>query len=160
MRALARDYEITRKMSEANVMVEVQDTNDNSPIFTQKDYKISVLESAKPSRIVLNVRATDMDSSSTEQEVKRGYGEVRYSLVGENANMFEVEPITGNIQVNEFILILFYRSYYRMLNLYFCRLQPIRHLIEKSSRFFVSTSLHRTFLKVEQNREAPELWSL
>lgn len=109
MRALARDYEITRKMSEANVMVEVQDTNDNSPIFTQRDFKISVLESAKPSRIVLNVRATDMDSSSTEQEVKRGYGEVRYSLVGENANMFEVEPITGNIQASEFIFILFYR---------------------------------------------------
>lgn len=45
VRALARDYEITRKMSEANVIVDVQDTNDNSPVFTQKDYKISVLES-------------------------------------------------------------------------------------------------------------------
>lgn len=109
VRALARDYEITRKMSEANLIVEVQDMNDNSPIFTQKDYKISVLESVKPPKIVLNVRATDMDSSSTEQEVKRGYGEVRYSLVGENANMFEVEPITGNIQVNKFIFIHFTR---------------------------------------------------
>ncbi|KAG7208603.1 hypothetical protein KM043_014812 [Ampulex compressa] len=99
VRALARDYEITRKMSEANVIVEVQDTNDNSPIFSQKDYKISVLESAKSSKIVLNVKASDMDSSNTEQEVKRGYGEVRYSLVGENANVFEVEPITGNIQI-------------------------------------------------------------
>lgn len=100
VRALARDYEITRKMSEANIIVEVQDVNDNSPAFTQKDYKISVLESAKPSKIVLNVKATDMDSSNTEQEVKRGYGEVRYSLIGENANIFEVDPITGNIQVN------------------------------------------------------------
>ncbi|XP_017756092.1 PREDICTED: cadherin-23 [Eufriesea mexicana] len=99
VRALARDYEITRKMSEANVMVEVQDTNDNSPIFTQNDYKISVLESAKPSKIVLIVKATDMDSSNTEQEVRRGYGEVRYSLVGGDSNMFEVEPITGNIQI-------------------------------------------------------------
>ncbi|XP_016921882.1 cadherin-23 isoform X3 [Apis cerana] len=99
VRALARDYEITRKMSEANVIVEVQDTNDNNPVFAQKDYKISVLESEKPSKIVLNVKATDMDSSNTEQEVRRGYGEVRYSLIGENANMFEVEPITGNIQI-------------------------------------------------------------
>lgn len=96
-------------MSEANLIVEVQDMNDNNPIFTQKDYKISVLESVKPPKIVLNVKATDMDSSSTEQEVKRGYGEVRYSLVGENANMFEVEPITGNIQVNKFIFIHFTR---------------------------------------------------
>jgi len=86
-------------MSEANVIVEVHDINDNSPIFEQKDYKISVLESVKPSKIVLNVQAVDMDSSKTEQEVQRGYGEVRYSLTGENANLFEVDPIMGNIQV-------------------------------------------------------------
>lgn len=102
VRALARDYDITRKMSEANVIVEVQDINDNNPVFTQKDYKISVLESAKPLKIVLNVKATDMDSSDTEQEIKRGYGEVRYSLTGENANLFEVDPILGNIQVKTF----------------------------------------------------------
>lgn len=86
-------------MSEANVIVEIQDINDNNPVFTQKDYKISVLESIKPSMVVLNVKAIDMDSSSTEQEVRRGYGEVRYSLTGENANLFEVDPIMGNIQV-------------------------------------------------------------
>lgn len=99
MRALASDYDTTRKMSEANVIVEIQDINDNSPTFSQKDYKISVLESAKSSKIVLNVKATDMDSSSTEEEIKRGYGEVRYSLTGENANLFEVDPLLGNIQV-------------------------------------------------------------
>ncbi|KYQ51361.1 Cadherin-23 [Trachymyrmex zeteki] len=99
VRALARDYDITRKMSEANVIVEVHDINDNIPVFGQKDYKISVLESAKPSKIVLNVQALDMDSSKTEQEVQRGYGEVRYSLTGENANLFEVDPIMGNIQI-------------------------------------------------------------
>jgi len=86
-------------MSEANVIVEVHDINDNSPVFEQKDYKISVLESVKPSKIVLNVQAVDMDSSKTEQEVQRGYGEVRYSLTGENANLFEVDSIMGNIQV-------------------------------------------------------------
>ncbi|XP_012288169.1 cadherin-87A [Orussus abietinus] len=101
VRALTRDYEITRRKSEANIIVDVHDVNDNSPIFTQKDYKISVLESSQAGKIVLNVKATDMDSSNTEQEVKRGYGEVRYTLTGENANMFEIEPITGNIQIAE-----------------------------------------------------------
>jgi len=86
-------------MSEANVIVEIQDINDNSPTFNQKDYKISVLESTKSSKVILNVNAMDVDCSNTEQEVKRGYGEVRYSLTGENANLFEVDPITGNIQV-------------------------------------------------------------
>ncbi|XP_017888603.1 cadherin-23 [Ceratina calcarata] len=99
VRALARDYEITRRMSEANVIVEVLDVNDNSPTFTQNDYKISILESEKPSKIVLSVRATDLDSSNTEEEIKRGYGEVRYSLIGENANMFEIEPTIGNIKI-------------------------------------------------------------
>ena len=86
-------------MSEATVIVEVQDTNDNSPIFNHADYKISVLESSKPSKIILNVRATDADSSNTEQEIKRGYGEVRYALTGENANLFEIDSISGNIQI-------------------------------------------------------------
>lgn len=84
------------------MIVEIHDTNDNNPVFSQKDYKISVLESAKPSKIVLNVKATDLDSSNTEQEIQRGYGEVRYSLTGENANLFEMDPITGNIQVKIF----------------------------------------------------------
>lgn len=84
------------------MIVEIHDTNDNSPIFGQKDYKISVLESVKPSKIVLNVNAMDLDSSNTEQEIQRGYGEVRYSLTGENANLFEVDPVTGNIQVKIF----------------------------------------------------------
>lgn len=99
MRALARDYDITRKMSEAKVIVEIQDINDNTPFFTYKDYKVSVLESAKPGKVLLNVKALDMDSSKNPQEVKRGYGEVRYSLTGENANLFEVDSITGQIQV-------------------------------------------------------------
>lgn len=87
-------------MSEANVIIQVQDINDNSPIFTHKDYKIAILESVAPSKIILNVKATDKDSSNTEQEKKRGYGEVRYALTGENANMFEIDTINGNIQVN------------------------------------------------------------
>ncbi|XP_012262137.2 cadherin-23 isoform X2 [Athalia rosae] len=99
VRALARDHEISRSMSEVNVIVQVQDINDNSPIFNQKDYKISVLESSAPSKIVLNVKATDMDSSNTEQEVKRGFGEIRYSLIGENADLFEIDPISGNILI-------------------------------------------------------------
>ncbi|XP_057327404.1 cadherin-23 isoform X2 [Microplitis mediator] len=101
VRALALDYDITRRMSETTVIVEVQDTNDNSPVFTQKDYKVSVLEDSKPGKIILNIKAVDMDSSNTEQEIRRGFGEVRYALTGENANLFEIDPMTGNIQIAE-----------------------------------------------------------
>ncbi|XP_014206917.1 cadherin-23 [Copidosoma floridanum] len=99
VRALTRDYEITRRMSEANVQVSVQDVNDNSPEFTQKDYKIAVLESDKPPKVVLTVKATDMDSANSEAEIKRGYGVVRYSLTGENANLFEIDPVNGSIRI-------------------------------------------------------------
>ncbi|KAK0090985.1 hypothetical protein PV326_003908 [Microctonus aethiopoides] len=101
VRALARDYDITRKMSETTVIVAVQDINDNSPLFTQKNYKVSVMEDAKPSKIILNVKAIDTDSSITEQEIKRGYGEVRYALTGENANLFKIDSISGNIEIAE-----------------------------------------------------------
>lgn len=105
VRALTRDYEITRRMSEANVIVSVQDVNDNTPEFTQKDYKIAVLESDKPSKPVLTIKATDMDSTNSESELKRGYGVVRYSLAGENANFFEIDSINGSISVsNKFFI--------------------------------------------------------
>lgn len=97
VRALARDYDITRRMSETTLIVEIEDINDNSPVFTQKEYKISVKEDTRPLKIILNVKATDMDSSNTEQEVKRGFGEVRYALTGENSNLFEIDSISGNI---------------------------------------------------------------
>ncbi|KAF7997629.1 hypothetical protein HCN44_006200 [Aphidius gifuensis] len=99
VRALARDYEITRKMSETTVIVEINDINDNSPVFDQKDYKISILEDSKPHKTVLNVKAIDIDSSNNEEETTRGYGEVRYSLTGENANLFEINLINGTISI-------------------------------------------------------------
>lgn len=100
VRALTRDYEITRRMSEATVIVTVQDINDNTPVFTQKDYKVAILESDKPSKVILTVKATDLDSANSEVEIKRGYGIVRYSIAGENANLFEIEPTNGTIRVS------------------------------------------------------------
>ncbi|XP_058795727.1 cadherin EGF LAG seven-pass G-type receptor 3 [Phymastichus coffea] len=99
VRAVTRDYEITRRMSEANIIVTVQDVNDNNPIFTQKDYKIAVLESDKPSKVVVTVKATDIDSINTEEERNRGYGIVRYSITGENANYFEIDAVNGSIRI-------------------------------------------------------------
>lgn len=86
-------------MSEATIFVTVQDINDNTPVFTQKDYKVSILESDKPSKIILTVKATDLDSANSDSEIKRGYGIVRYSIAGENANLFEIESTNGSIRV-------------------------------------------------------------
>lgn len=100
VRAFARDYEITHRMSEVNLIIDIQDINDNGPDFEQKDYKVAVLESEKSPKLVLTVKATDADHADTEAEKKRGYGIVRYALTGENANMFNIEPSNGNIRVS------------------------------------------------------------
>lgn len=81
-------------------MVTVEDINDNYPVFTQKDYKVSVWESDGPSKVILNVKATDLDSANSEAEIKRGFGVVRYSIAGENANYFEINPVNGSIRVS------------------------------------------------------------
>jgi hypothetical protein len=108
VKALTRDYEITRRMSQANVIVNVEDINDNSPTFTEKDYNISVLESDKSPKVILTVKAIDLDSANSETEIKRGYGMVRYSLTGENAKLFEVDHLTGSIKARTIYLSNYY----------------------------------------------------
>ncbi|CAB0037958.1 unnamed protein product [Trichogramma brassicae] len=99
VRALTRDFDITQRMSEANIEVTVEDVNDNGPEFAQPNYKVSVMESDRPPKVVLTVKATDLDSANTEAELKRGYGVVGYSLTGENANLFEIDPVSGTIRI-------------------------------------------------------------
>ena len=101
MRALTRDYEITRRMSEATIEVTVWDINDNNPIFTEKYYNVSIMESEKHPKVIVRVKATDLDSANTAEEIERGFGVVRYSLSGENINnTFEIDPVTGTISVS------------------------------------------------------------
>ena len=95
-------------MSEANVIVHVQDINDNSPKFDQTSYNISILESEKSSKVILTAKAEDADSSSMEEELKRGYGEVRYTLTGENANKFVIDPATGDIKARIYVYYVNY----------------------------------------------------
>lgn len=119
MKALSRDYDITRRMSEATVIIEVQDTNDNSPTFQEKQYKISVPESEQPAKVILTVKAVDLDSTNTPEEIKRGYGVVRYHLTGENANMFRIDAVDGNIRVSakSNFRLIHYSTYIILVNI-------------------------------------------
>lgn len=54
-----------------------------------------VLESAPKDTHVLKVEAFDQDEANTTL----GYGDIRYSLTGENANLFTIDPLTGEIKV-------------------------------------------------------------
>jgi hypothetical protein len=60
-----------------------------------QSYKTRVFESAKYPEAVLTVRANDLDIDDN----KTGYGAVRYSLSGESAALFSIDPVSGVIQI-------------------------------------------------------------
>lgn len=60
-----------------------------------KLYAGTVLESAMNGTIVMSVSASDGDTPRTAE----GFGDVRYSLSGESAVFFTIDPISGEIKV-------------------------------------------------------------
>ncbi|XP_040904729.1 protocadherin alpha-3-like [Toxotes jaculatrix] len=77
------------------ILIEVLDVNDNSPVFTQDVYSAILNENAAPGTLVIQVNATDLDESAN--------GEIVYSFgkeVDANVqNLFNIEPETGEITV-------------------------------------------------------------
>ena len=70
----------------------VLDENDNSPVFVNVE-NFTVVENIKTGAKVGSVSATDSDAGSN--------GEVRFSIVkGDDNNVFQIDPISGQITVN------------------------------------------------------------
>lgn len=77
--------------SEAQVTIHIRDVNDESPVFTQSEYHVELLEHATKGTKVLQVQAIDKDTTGN-------YGKVTYSnLIGSDA--FRLDPVTGDITV-------------------------------------------------------------
>lgn len=69
--------------------VEVEDLNDNAPVFNPQEYAVSISSHAQPGAELLNVIATDRDSGR--------FGEVTYDILpGDGAGLFDVDPQTGD----------------------------------------------------------------
>ena len=77
--------------SVATVTVTIQDVNDNRPEFNQDHYTASVIEDSMPGTIVASIKATDRDSPALTN--------LDYSLFGNGAELFNVNPTTGVITV-------------------------------------------------------------
>ncbi|KAG0425436.1 hypothetical protein HPB47_027381 [Ixodes persulcatus] len=69
-----------QRSSIATVIINVQDINDNSPVFSQNSYVTTVSEATKYPQTILHIAATDKD---TQQE----YGVVWYSISGEGTDV-------------------------------------------------------------------------
>ncbi|CAH1246630.1 CDHR1 [Branchiostoma lanceolatum] len=77
--------------SNATVLVTLEDTNDNSPVFNQSKYDLSVAENSPDGTSVGTIMATDLDSGE--------FGEITYSLQGSGSDKFAVNKLTGVITV-------------------------------------------------------------
>ncbi|XP_037320872.2 cadherin-23 [Pungitius pungitius] len=78
----------SRRTGTATVFVEVQDVNDNRPIFLQNSYETSILESVPKGTSILQVQATDADQGEN--------GRVLYRiLTGNSNNLFSIDNQTG-----------------------------------------------------------------
>ncbi|XP_054498816.2 protocadherin beta-16-like [Agelaius phoeniceus] len=80
----------------ALIRVVVLDTNDNSPVFTQTLYKVSVMENSSEDTIVVVVSASDLDSGTNR--------EIVYSIFQnseEDLQTFQINPETGQIRLKK-----------------------------------------------------------
>ncbi|KAK3528135.1 hypothetical protein QTP86_023862, partial [Hemibagrus guttatus] len=76
----------------------VIDQNDNKPVFTQDRFLGSVPAASKAGFKFLTISATDADDPKTQNS------NIRYSIISQNPalpqpNMFEINPVSGEIQV-------------------------------------------------------------
>ncbi|XP_066445329.1 protocadherin gamma-B1-like [Eleutherodactylus coqui] len=76
----------------------VTDANDNAPIFTQDMYKVTLKENIPVNSAVITLNATDNDEGVNAQ--------ITYSFIKTSGNVhhtgiFSINPITGEIQINE-----------------------------------------------------------
>ncbi|XP_059190480.1 protocadherin-23 [Centropristis striata] len=70
------------------VHIEVEDQNDNAPVFDPNEYTMSISSHTQPGTEILNVIATDRDSGS--------FGQVTYELLpGDMSGLFTLDKQTG-----------------------------------------------------------------
>jgi len=84
------DYGTPSMTSMMRVVVNVTDINDNDPQFVQSTYSDEVIEKNYVGAEVLTVRATDRDDGLN--------GQLTYSVDGDAAAWFDVEPTTGIVK--------------------------------------------------------------
>ncbi|XP_063155980.1 protocadherin gamma-B2-like [Candoia aspera] len=86
------------KTGTLNIEVNIIDTNDNPPVFSQATYKASLKENTPRGTSVLQVKASDIDEGSN--------AEISYIFydIPENVNQkFKLDPTDGTISLKESI---------------------------------------------------------
>uniref|UniRef100_A0A9J8DFP2 FAT atypical cadherin 2 n=1 Tax=Cyprinus carpio carpio TaxID=630221 RepID=A0A9J8DFP2_CYPCA len=78
---------VTGTFTEAKVEIDVEDINDNAPVFQTLSYVADVSEGLSIGTSVLQVSAVDRDSGRNS--------DMTYQLVDKEKNVFEIDPLSG-----------------------------------------------------------------
>lgn len=88
----ARDDVGNGNRNSVQLIINLDDANDNPPIFTQNHYEIRLLENKVDFETSLKIEARDADLNGTKNS------DVEYSLYGEFKKNFSVDSMTGVIK--------------------------------------------------------------
>uniref|UniRef100_A0A3P9JRD1 Protocadherin 2 alpha a 15 n=1 Tax=Oryzias latipes TaxID=8090 RepID=A0A3P9JRD1_ORYLA len=83
------------KSGTIELLIEVLDVNDNSPVFTQDAYRVTLNENVPPGTVVVQINATDLDEGANGEIVYSFGKEVDVSL----KKLFSIDSQTGEIKV-------------------------------------------------------------
>lgn len=76
-------------MSSSDVLVNILDANDNSPIFNKPSYTFTIPENQPVITKISEIQAVDRDSGE--------FGKLTYSLRGFGINKFSTDAHNGNL---------------------------------------------------------------
>ncbi|XP_041049376.1 protocadherin gamma-A6-like isoform X15 [Carcharodon carcharias] len=92
---IAKDGGDPPRSSTAQIIIVVQDANDNSPVFSQSGYRVSLNENVPQGTLVIKLNATDLDDGAN--------GEIEYSFTSHTSatvrQLFGLDSKTGEIRV-------------------------------------------------------------
>ncbi|XP_072881460.1 cadherin-23 [Hemitrygon akajei] len=86
----AIDHGSPARSVEVPVYLQIQDVNDNNPVFVQASYQKPVFEDVSLGTVILQVRAVDADNGR--------FSKIEYSLV-DGEGRFGINPETGDIYI-------------------------------------------------------------
>lgn len=94
----ARDELGSGNRNTVPLAINLEDVNDNAPVFIQRKYETRLLENKMTFETPLQVEARDADLNGTRNS------EIYYEIIeGEFKENFTIDPKTGEIQLNSHI---------------------------------------------------------
>ncbi|XP_067209470.1 uncharacterized protein [Linepithema humile] len=82
----------TNLSASATVLILIEDVNDNSPVFDEESYEVTLSENVTAGTRVIQVHATDKDTGL--------FGSIQYTgITGQGNDAFAIDPDTGLITV-------------------------------------------------------------